>query len=115
MKNGNQLKIEGMNKAAKAQDAKSEKWTVKAYRVIESVAHKQSTVHVDDVAIESEVQKLPEPENANAWGSVWTKAIRNELITRSGNVRPAGENYPAHKHKHARSYPVYASLVYGNN
>jgi hypothetical protein len=120
MKTGTELKNKGMKKAAKAQNniysggnfTIYPKWTELAYMVIESTAKKNSTVHVDDVAKQAVLMKLPVPEKSNAWGSVWTKAIRNGLIQRSGNMRAAGQNFPEHAHKHARLYPVYDSLVF---
>lgn len=107
-----ELRDTGMALARDAQEQKAPGWTDLAYRAIESVARSQATVHVDDVARVGEGW-LPEPAHANAWGSVWQKAIRRGLILRSGSVRPAGGSYKAHAHKHGRAYPVYMSLVFG--
>ncbi len=109
--NGYELAQLGMTRAANAQNNVEEKWTDQALNVIISIALKNPTVHVDDVELEKDIQNLPEPSHPNAWGSVWSTAIRRNIIARSGDIRPAGINYDSPQ-KHRRSYPVYNSLIY---
>lgn len=105
------LRDEGMALAAEAQDLDLPDWRRSALAAIETVARRQPTVHVDDVARYVEGW-LPEPNHPNVWGTVWLSAIRKGFIRRSGEVRPAGASYSPHAHKHGRAYPVYASLLH---
>jgi hypothetical protein len=104
----------GMALASAAQKRKSSPWVDAAFQAIKCIAITQATVHVDDVA-QAISGWLPEPEHANAWGSVWRKALRHGLIARTGEVKGAGTSFPAHAHKHARAYPIYRSLIFPGN
>ena len=75
-----------------------------AYAAICHVARRQCEVHVDDVLRYCRIQ----PSHHNAWGAVWTRAIKDGTLMRTGRVRPC-ESDPA-KHKH--QYPVYASGLF---
>jgi hypothetical protein len=101
---GAALRDGGMATAAEAQERASPGWANRAYHAIVVAARQRATVHVDDV-----LRIFPEePEHPNAWGSVWSRAIRNGVISRTGTVR---ETQDRRKHRH--QYPVYASALYG--
>lgn len=75
-----------------------------ALAVIESIARRQSEVHVDDVLLAG----VPVPAHPNAWGAVWLSAIRKGFILRTATPRPCKTD----RKKHAHQYPVYASLIF---
>jgi hypothetical protein len=100
---GAALRDAGMMTAAEAQEHEQPGWAERAYQAIIAVARQRASVHVDDV-----LRVFPEqPAHPNAWGSVWQKAIREGVITRSGTVR---ETQDRRKHRH--QYPVYLSAVF---
>jgi hypothetical protein len=99
------LRDEGMATAYSAQKEKQPDWGAHAYAAIVTIARTQPTVHIDDV-LATINQK---PHHANAWGSVWMRAIKNRVIERTGMTRPC-ETDPK---KHAHQYPVYRSLLSG--
>jgi hypothetical protein len=101
---GAALRDAGMMTAAEAQERAAPGWAERAYQAIIAVARQRASVHVDDVL---QIFREP-PEHPNAWGSVWQKAIRDGVITRSGTVR---ETQDRRKHRH--QYPVYASAIFG--
>jgi hypothetical protein len=105
------LRDTGMALAADAQEIRVPGWNRMALAAIETVARRQPTVHVDDVARYCENWLAP-PASGAAWGSVWLAAIRRGYLVRTGEVRPAGGTYRPHAHKHGRAYPVYASKLY---
>lgn len=94
----------GMRLALVAQDEKMPEWSELAYRAIVAIAKRQETVHVDDILREFDAQ----PVHPNAWGSVWSRAIRDNVIAHSGRVRPC----TAHARKNKHNYPIYQSLVF---
>lgn len=96
----------GMARAAAAQDRDTPKWSDIAFAAIERVARRQPHVHVDDILAEN----VPEPEHYNAWGGVWSRAIKRDIIQRSNQTRPCKRD--AKKHAHAS--PVYFSRIYGS-
>lgn len=96
---GEKLKRDGMALAECAQELSAPGSTDHAYGELLSVARRQDTVHADDLRH----VKLDHP---NAWGSVWSRAIKSGVIERTDRVRPCSD--PA-KHKHLS--PVYASLI----
>jgi hypothetical protein len=102
---GAALRDSGMALASQAQEHERPGWGERAYQAIVAVARLRATVHVDDVLRIFREQ----PEHPNAWGSVWQKAIRDGVITRSGTVR---ETQDRRKHRHR--YPVYASAIFGS-
>jgi hypothetical protein len=101
---GAALRDTGMAIAREAQERDAPGWTERAYAVIYSVARRQPEVHVDDVlAIFRE-----QPAHPNAWGSVWQRAVRDGVISRTGRLR---ETQDRRKHRH--QYPVYRSEIFG--
>jgi hypothetical protein len=100
---GQALRDRGMALAGGAQEQKQPGWGERAYQAIKAVAEVHRFVHVDDV-LHSFRER---PEHPNAWGSVWQRAIREGVITRSGTVR---ETRDGRKHRH--QYPVYLSAIF---
>jgi hypothetical protein len=99
---GPALRDAGMARAAEAQERETP-FADAAYGVIVAIAQRQSTVHIDDVLSECTAR----PKHYNAWGAVWMRARRNQIIEHSGTVKPCMTD--ARKHSH--QYPVYRSLV----
>jgi hypothetical protein len=90
--------------AAEAQERCAPGWAERAYQAIRTVAWCSPTVHVDDV-----LRVFPDrPLHPNAWGAIWSRAIRERVISRTGQIR---ETQDRRKHRH--QYPVYRSLIYG--
>jgi hypothetical protein len=83
---------------SEAQERAAPGWAERAYRAIVTVARNQLLVHVDDVL----AFFCEPPEHPNPWGSVWQRAIRDGVITRTGMLR---ESCDRRKHRH--QYPVY--------
>jgi hypothetical protein len=94
----------GMELALFAQNEKAPEWAELAYRAIVAIAKRQGTVHIDDL-IKAD---LPKPHHPNAWGSVWSRAIRDDVIVHTGRVRKC----LADPKKNAHQYPIYQSLMY---
>jgi hypothetical protein len=101
---GGALRDAGMAVAAEAQERDAPGWAERAYQAIVRVARFRSSVHVDDVLrIFTE-----QPAHPNAWGAVWTRAIRDGVISRTGQVRETND-----RRKHRHLYPVYRSEICG--
>jgi hypothetical protein len=101
---GAALRDTGMDLASEAQEEVSPGWSERAYQAIVTVARFRPEVHVDDVLrIFTE-----QPAHPNAWGAVWSRAIRDRVISRTGRVR---ETQDRRKHRH--QYPVYQSEIFG--
>jgi hypothetical protein len=94
----------GMKLALVAQNEKAPEWAELAYRAIVALATRQAQIHVDDLLREFEAK----PDHPNAWGSVWQRAIRDDVIVHSGRVRKC----LADPKKNAHQYPIYQSLLY---
>jgi len=92
----------GAARAAEAQDNAVPGWGDHAYDAIVLVAKRQTTVFVDDVLKIFAVK----PSHPNAWGAVWLRAIKANVIEHSGTVRPTTD-----ARKNAHQYPVYRSLL----
>lgn len=94
----------GMATAAAAQGAL---FAETAYALLVSLARRKEFVHIDDMLREAPLK----PVHFNAWGPVWYRAIRAQVIEHSGRVAPC----TADAGKNAHSYPIYRSLVYGQS
>lgn len=94
-----------LREAALAQvEAHAPNWHDRAYRAIEEIARRQIHVHIDDVLAAG----VPQPHHPNAWGAVWMKAIRKEIIQRTNQTRPCAVDPKKHGHR----YPIYFSRVF---
>jgi hypothetical protein len=98
------LKKRGMDRAAEAEERRSPGFQTAAVALIRSIAEQQPTVHVDDVLAASTL----EPRHHNAWGAVWSRAIKEGVIAKTGQHRRCKSDTK----KHAHDYPVYRSLVF---
>jgi hypothetical protein len=92
---------QGMSRAVVAQGPR---WADVAYAAIERVAIRQPHVHIDDVLREG----VPRPDHYNAWGAVWMRAIRDEIIQRTTETRLCTVD-PG---KNAHRYPIYFSRIH---
>jgi hypothetical protein len=97
-------KRDGMKLALIAQDEKVPEWSELAFRAIVAIAKRQETVHIDDLLREFSAA----PEHPNAWGSIWQRALREDVIVHSGRVRTCRGD----PKKNAHQYPIYQSLVF---
>src|SRR4051794_26046745 len=98
------LKRAGMERAALAEERKHPGFQSAAVELIRSIAEKQLSVHIDDVLAACELR----PHHPNAWGAVWSRAIREGIIAKTGQRRRC--KFDAGKHAH--DYPVYRSLIW---
>lgn len=94
-----ELRDAGMTQAAEHSPVFSEI----AFQAIKRVARRQIHVHVDDILRED----VPTPSHPNAWGPVWMRAIREDIIQRTNQTRQS-----EHTKKHSHNYPIYFSLIY---
>lgn len=94
----------GMGRAADAEDRDQPSFGDTAFEAIKAIAERQDTVHVDDVLQNCTVR----PHHHNAWGAVWMRAIKANLIRRTGAVRPCMTD----PKKNGHNYPVYESLIF---
>jgi hypothetical protein len=92
----------GMALAAKAEDQHQPDWNDQALALICELAHRQQLIHVDDVR-----PRIAPPAHSNSWGSVWMRAIRAQVIEKSGERRRSSD-----PKLHAHDYPVYRSLIW---
>jgi hypothetical protein len=100
---GAALRDAGMAIASAAQERAAPGWADRAYAAIVAVALAQDTVHVDDVRL---IFKEA-PSHPNAWGAVWTRAIKDGVIAATGTIRRTTD-----PRKHRHSYPIYRSLIF---
>ena len=98
------LRDEGMALAETAEAAVSPAFSEVAYQAIVDVARRQTTVHIDDVLVACKVR----PFHPNAWGSVWTRAIRAGIIRYTGMRKGCLTDIKKRKHV----YPVYESTIF---
>jgi hypothetical protein len=98
------LKLAGMSRAAEAEERRHPGFQAAAVELIRSIAAKQQSVHIDDVLTASELR----PHHPNAWGAVWSRAIREGIIAKTGQRRRCRTDAG----KHAHDYPVYRSLIW---
>ena len=97
---GERLKRDGMARAECAQEFAAPGSNEYAFQELVKVARRQSTVHADDLRHVS-------LERPNAWGAIWRRAMRENIIKRTNEVRPCAD---PRKHRHASF--LYASLIY---
>jgi hypothetical protein len=95
----------GIDRAASAEARDNPHFHQEALAAIVRIAKRKTTVHVDDVLRECHVR----PKHYNAWGAVWMRAVRAQIIEHTGELRPCRADSGKHRH----NYPVYRSLVYG--
>ena len=94
----------GMATAAAAEGAA---FAVEAYATLLKIARRKQTVHIDDVLPEMKVR----PAHYNAWGAVWMRALRANILTPTGVTRPCATDSA----KHAHDYKIYRSNIFGKS
>ncbi len=94
----------GMALASEAQEHDAPGWADRAYAAIIFVAQRNPEVFVDAVLLIFQEK----PRHHNAWATVWRRAIKNGVITRTTESRQTRD--PT---KRAQWYPVYRSRIYG--
>lgn len=77
-----------------------------AYDALVRLACTQQFVHIDDFL--PVIESLPLKPSPNAMGSVWQRARKNDVLTKTGRYKACA----AHARKHAHEYPIYRSLIF---
>ena len=102
---GEKLRDEGMQHAEDAQARDSAGWSERALDAVRKVATWQALLDSDDVRKAFTEQ----PKHPNAWGSVWSKAVRRGWIEEAvGEPRRASTSARQHAHK----LTPYRSLIW---
>jgi len=80
---GEHLKNKGMQQAVDNADNQHPTWSAKAYQFLLNYAKNHREFMAEDVR-EAALLIVPEPPSYRAWGSVFLKAARNNIIKRAG-------------------------------
>ncbi len=83
MKTGQQLKIEGIEKALQAADNRDHRWSAIAYQFLLDFSKHNKQFMAEDVRTASD-GIVPEPPSKRAWGGIFVSARRNKLIRSVG-------------------------------
>lgn len=103
MNQGDWNRVQGMLSASSAEERDNPGFVARALDAIWYAATSNKFVHVDTVAA-----IFPErPLHPNAWGSIWTKAVKLGWIERTSFSHKAAIDAG----KHAHIYPVYVSRI----
>jgi hypothetical protein len=95
---------EGMRRAVEHADRTDENWSGKAYDFLVEFAKVNEQFISEDVSDASKEMGLPQPPTDRAWGTVYRKAAKNEVITQVGTGRS--------RRRHASICPMWGSLVF---
>jgi hypothetical protein len=106
----------GMDLAAAAQELSNPGWHDRADAALRRLAERTPAVFVDDLYLDmglvdedfNPVAGADWPSHANAWASVWQRAIRDEVLAKE----PVSYQPTRLPGKHRHIYPVRRSLVY---
>ena len=93
----------GMSIAADHADAKHIGWTDRAFEFLKSYAKTHSTFISEDVSDAAIEAGEPQPPTLRAWGSVYRRAIREDVIIQVGTGRS--------RRRHASLCPRWGSLL----
>jgi hypothetical protein len=93
----------GMLQAARHAEEVHENWNDRAYAFLVEYARHHPNFISEDVSDASIKVGFPQPETLRAWGSVYIKAIRNDVIIQVG----AGRS----RRRHASICPRWGSLI----
>lgn len=80
---GEILRDKGIAVAVDHADAVVDNWSRLAYAFLERYCRSHREFMIEDVR-KASIGIVPEPPSFRAWGSVATKAARNNLVSRSG-------------------------------
>ena len=94
----------GMLRAARHAEAVHEGWNDRAYAFLIEFARQNQNFISEDVSDASKQAGFPQPPTDRAWGSVYRKAVKNDIIIHVGTGRS--------RRRHASICPRWGSLVY---
>ena len=95
----------GMQRAARHAEAVHMHWNDQAYDFLVGFARSHKEFISEDVSDASKKADFPQPPTDRAWGSVYRKALRNDIIIQVGTGRS--------RRRHASICPRWGSLVFG--
>ena len=90
MKSGKELRDIGILQSMSNADSKSEKWSYNAYKFLLNYIKSNKQFMAEDVRVAS-IGKIEIPPSNRAWGGIFVKAAKSNLIKRKGfmNVKNA--------------------------
>lgn len=94
----------GMMRAARHAEAVHLHWNDMAYAFLVEFARSNANFISEDVSDASKQVDFPQPPTDRAWGSVYRKAVKNDIIIQIGTGRS--------RRRHASICPKWGSLVY---
>lgn len=94
----------GMARAARHAETVHAGWNDQAYEFLVAYARQHRDFISEDVSDASKKVDFPQPPTDRAWGSVYRKAIRENVIIQVGSGRS--------RRRHASICPRWGSLVY---
>lgn len=95
----------GMHRAARHAEEVHMHWNDQAYAFLVAFSRTHKEFISEDVSDASKAQGFPQPPTDRAWGSVYRKACRNDVIIQVGTGRS--------RRRHASICPRWGSLVFG--
>jgi hypothetical protein len=93
----------GMSQAADAADRNIPGWTNMAFEFLVDFARSHDRFISEDVSDASKKTNFPQPHTDRAWGSVYRRAIKENIIIQDGIGRS--------RRRHASVCPYWKSLI----
>lgn len=94
----------GMLRAARHAEEVHLHWNDQAYQFLVAFAQRNKEFISEDVSDASKKVGFPQPPTDRAWGSIYRKACKNDVIIQVGSGRS--------RRRHASICPRWGSLVY---
>lgn len=94
----------GMAQALEHAEREHFDWAEQAYGFLQTYARSHEEFISEDVSDASKVLNFPQPPTDRAWGSIYKRAIKNDLIIQVGTGRS--------RRRHASICPLWGSLIY---
>lgn len=94
----------GMLRAARHAENVHPHWNDQAYDFLVAFAKRSKEFISEDVSGASKEAGFPQPPTDRAWGSIYRKAVRNDVIIQVGSGRS--------RRRHASICPKWGSLIY---
>lgn len=95
----------GMLRAARHAEEVHLHWNDQAYDFLVEFAKRNAEFISEDVSDASKKVDFPQPPTDRAWGSIYRKACKNDVIIQVGTGRS--------RRRHASICPRWGSLIYG--
>lgn len=95
----------GMMRAARHAESVHLHWNDQAYEFLVEFARTHEQFISEDVSDASKVADFPQPPTDRAWGSIYRKACKHDVIIQVGTGRS--------RRRHASICPKWGSLLYG--